>query len=86
MLRTRSLEERVEGLVLEVKRLKARLAAEAGQADLLSVLLSDDKGDVSFVDDLREKLRSALSLIYCFISPAPTFTFVVSRLDLLSSK
>lgn len=61
MLRTKSLEERVEGLVLEVKRLKTRLAAEAGQADLLSVLLNDDKGDMSVVDALRENLRYALA-------------------------
>jgi hypothetical protein len=52
------IQERVEGLKLEVKRLKSQLAANAGQADLLSFLLSNGgKDDVSFVQNLQEQLK-----------------------------
>jgi hypothetical protein len=50
-------QERVEGLKLETKRLKARLAANTGQADLLSFILQNDSESLSFVDDLRTKLK-----------------------------
>jgi len=41
-----------------VKRLRAQLAANAGQADLLSFLLSNGgKDDVSFVQNLQDQLK-----------------------------
>lgn len=56
------LQERVEGLLLEVKRLKSQLAAQTGQADVLAFLLSNGgKEDVSFVQDLQSRLRSVIS-------------------------
>lgn len=56
------LQERVEGLILEVKRLKSQLAAQTGQADVLAFLLSNGgKEDVSFVQDLQSRLRFVLS-------------------------
>ncbi|KAF8307012.1 hypothetical protein DL93DRAFT_157415 [Clavulina sp. PMI_390] len=58
IMRAKSLEERAEGLSLEVKRLKSQLAAQTGDAELLDfVLSSGGKEDVFLIKDLQAKLR-----------------------------
>ncbi|KAF9520292.1 hypothetical protein BS47DRAFT_750372 [Hydnum rufescens UP504] len=54
--RAHSLEDRVASLLLEVKRLKAQLAAKAGSEDLLSFLLETSGESLTFVQDLQNKV------------------------------
>jgi hypothetical protein len=43
--------------VSEIAALKARLAAQAGEEDLMTFLLGDESGSASYVKDLEAKLR-----------------------------
>ncbi|KAI0697245.1 BRE1-domain-containing protein [Cytidiella melzeri] len=51
--------ERIKTLVLEVNRLRARLAAEAGDEELLKFLFSCDDEERSYVIDLKNRLAVA---------------------------
>ncbi|KAI0093033.1 BRE1-domain-containing protein [Irpex rosettiformis] len=51
--------ERVKTLLLEVNRLRARLAAETGDEDLLKFVLQCDTEERSYIEDLRKRLVDA---------------------------
>lgn len=44
----------------ELKRIKSRLAADAGEDDLVAFLLSDNAEDATFVSDLRKRLACVI--------------------------
>lgn len=52
----RSQQDRITVLESELKRLKTHLAANAGNADLLSFFLKDNSKDVSYIDDLKNRV------------------------------
>ncbi|EMD37345.1 hypothetical protein CERSUDRAFT_105371 [Gelatoporia subvermispora B] len=51
--------ERIAMLQSELKRIKSRLAADAGEDDLVAFLLSNNAEDATFVSDLRKRLATA---------------------------
>ncbi|OBZ67158.1 E3 ubiquitin-protein ligase BRE1 [Grifola frondosa] len=51
--------ERINVLELELTRLKTRLAANAGDEDLMSFLFKDQQESSSYVDDLKQRLSTA---------------------------
>jgi uncharacterized small protein (DUF1192 family) len=51
-----AIQDRVASLLLEVKRLKAQLAAKAGSEELLSFLLETSGESLTFVQDLQNKV------------------------------
>ncbi|EJD02861.1 uncharacterized protein FOMMEDRAFT_134051 [Fomitiporia mediterranea MF3/22] len=51
--------ERIELLLSEVKRLKARLAASSGNEDLLNFLLNDANINADYVESLRKRLTAS---------------------------
>jgi len=69
------LQERITTLQSEVARLKGRLAAEAGDEDLLSFILRPEGKDesVSYVDDLKRRLKyvNTFQACDCFAKLGP---------------
>lgn len=55
-------QERIQTLTLEVNRLKGRLAAEAGDEDLLKFVLQCSAEERSYIDDLKKRLAYVLIL------------------------
>ncbi|CAL1706865.1 unnamed protein product [Somion occarium] len=51
--------DRIKVLESEVTRLKTRLAAESGDEDLMTFLFQHGAEEMSYVEDLRQKLRAA---------------------------
>ncbi|OCH92316.1 BRE1-domain-containing protein [Obba rivulosa] len=51
--------ERIAVLHSELTRLRTRLAADAGDEDLVTFLFKDNAGDSTYVDDLRKRLVAA---------------------------
>ena len=49
-------QERIAVFELENKRLKTRLAANAGDEDLVKFLWENTSEDTTFIDDLRRRL------------------------------
>ena len=54
-------QERIQTLTLEVNRLKGRLAAEAGDEDLLKFVLQCSAEERSYIDDLKKRLAYVLT-------------------------
>ena len=54
-------QERIQTLTLEVNRLKGRLAAEAGDEDLLKFVLQCSAEERSYIDDLKKRLAYVLA-------------------------
>ncbi|TFY80894.1 hypothetical protein EWM64_g3118 [Hericium alpestre] len=52
-------EERITVLLAEVSRLKALTAAKAGDGDLMNFFLWEKSGNVSYVDDLKQRLEAS---------------------------
>ncbi len=50
-------------LALEVNRLRARLAAEAGDEDLLKFILQSSTEEQSYIEDLKSRLVCVNALL-----------------------
>jgi E3 ubiquitin-protein ligase BRE1 len=50
-------QERILVLVSEITRLKAQLAAQAGEEDLMNFILGEQTEGASYVKDLQTKLQ-----------------------------
>lgn len=51
-----------------MKRLKGKLAAHSGDEDLLSFFMTNSDENLTFVQDLRNKLKSVLTLPHSYFS------------------
>jgi len=50
-------QERIAVLQSEMRRLRARLAAQAGDEDLMNFVLNQSDVDVDYIQDLRTRLE-----------------------------
>jgi len=53
----RDAQDRIAVLQSELRRLKARLAAQAGDEDLMNFILNQSDVDVDYIQDLRTRLE-----------------------------
>lgn len=60
-------QERVVVLQSEVTRLKTRLAARAGDEDLMTFLFKGGAGDTIYLDDLRNRLACVHPSLCCIL-------------------
>ena len=51
------IQDRIAVLQSELRRLKARLAAQAGDEDLMNFILNRSDVDVDYIQDLRTRLE-----------------------------
>lgn len=51
------IQDRIAVLQSELRRLKARLAAQAGEEDLMNFILNRSDVDVDYIQDLRTRLE-----------------------------
>jgi len=56
-------QERIAVLQSELRRLKARLAAQAGDEDLMNFILNQSDVDVDYIQDLRTRLKQVFDLV-----------------------